>query len=746
MKNIEFLISLKDKLTSPLKKVLQLKENASKGVTIAMAVKDHASATIAKMKQDKEAFNLKPLEIKTRETAFNRLTERLKYLEALKEKVSNNPMRLQVVEGRITQVLQQVDRLSRPAKFNYNTASINDLQNRMSRLIDIRNRLTDPAKIEKFNTEIAKASAQINKLSNQSGKGFFASALDSAKGFLVAGAITAMTSGMVAFGRESVAAYDSSARVTAQLQAAITSTGGAAGRSLSELQEQADKLAKTTLFDDDATKEAQASLLTYTNIKGKVFDETIPIIQDMATAMAGDGPADLKGASIQIGKALNDPIQGISALSRVGVNFSESQKKMIKSLVETGKTAEAQILILNELKTKFGGSAEAAAQAGLGPLKILQNQFGEVKESIGGLIAEGLLALQPALSNLVEFLEAITEGLQNTVKWIKENSELMATLAKIVGIGAIALGAYALALNASAIGAWAATTATTAWATAQNLLNLAFAANPIGLVIVSITALVAAFAIAYDKIAEFRAFVWGLWEAIKTAFNNIGELAIKVFGNLGTLLKGIFTFDKAAIDEGINGLKKAFSDMGSKLSESYKKGFQGGLDNFVADKVNDELEKVNQIKSNAGKKDYLIERTTEIEKQRRELVEKTKTTTDSGALEKLQFETRLVDEKLKALQEYSQREFGQSITDLQKNRKKKGTFSSEGSSDLTAETGKVTAQAQAQKSITVNINKFGEVNIGTIKTEKQAMELATSFGDQLREELLRAVRNFETVA
>jgi hypothetical protein len=70
---------------------------------------------------------------------------------------------------------------------------------------------------------------------------------------------------------------------------------------------------------------------------------------------------DLKGSAVQLGKALNDPIAGVGALSRVGVTFTETQKDMIKTMVEAGNVAGAQTLILDELGKEFGGSAKALA-------------------------------------------------------------------------------------------------------------------------------------------------------------------------------------------------------------------------------------------------------------------------------------------------------------------------------------------------------------------------------------------------
>lgn len=207
-------------------------------------------------------------------------------------------------------------------------------------------------------------------------------------------------------GSESLKLYDQGQKADAQLKAALKSTNEAAGRSFEQLEQQAKALQQTTLFDDEQTKSAQGLLLTFTNIREEIFDETIPTIQDLATAMAtatGES-VDLKSASIQVGKALNDPVKGITALTRVGVSFSEQQKEQIKNFVEAGRTADAQRIILAELRKEFGGSAEAAAKAGAGSFQQLQNRIGDLKEGIGELVNRGLRVLQPAFEAVVEFL------------------------------------------------------------------------------------------------------------------------------------------------------------------------------------------------------------------------------------------------------------------------------------------------------------------------------------------------------
>ena len=171
----------------------------------------------------------------------------------------------------------------------------------------------------------------------------------------------------------------------AQIDAALESTESAAGLTAAELENIAVALQKVTNFGDEATLEMEAVLLTFTKIGGDVFPRVAAATLDVATRMK----TDLKSAALQVGKALNDPIAGLGGLSRAGIQFSEDQKELIKTLVKMGETAKAQEIILKELETQFGGSAEAARKASSG-FEALSNAFGDLLEKIGegGLTAE----------------------------------------------------------------------------------------------------------------------------------------------------------------------------------------------------------------------------------------------------------------------------------------------------------------------------------------------------------------------
>lgn len=168
--------------------------------------------------------------------------------------------------------------------------------------------------------------------------------------------------------------------VMAQTEAVIKSTGGAAGMTADSIAELAGAISQNSRFSDDAIQQGENLLLTFTNIGSDVFPAATQAMVDMATAMG----TDAKGGAIQLGKALNDPVAGISALSRVGVSFTEDQKKMIESMVEAGDVAGAQKIILEELNKEFGGSAAASAQTFAGRLDVMKNQLLNVAEAIGG--------------------------------------------------------------------------------------------------------------------------------------------------------------------------------------------------------------------------------------------------------------------------------------------------------------------------------------------------------------------------
>jgi len=221
-----------------------------------------------------------------------------------------------------------------------------------------------------------------------------------------------LTLPIVAMGAASVKAFDTQQKAIAQVEAGLISTGNAAGFTSKELQKMASDLQAKTLFGDEVIlKDATAQLLTFTNIAGDQFARTQKAALNLATRLDGD----LKSASIQLGKALNDPIANLSALSRSGIQFSKDQKEVIKSLAETGRLAEAQTIILDELEKQYGGAAEAARLAGLGPFQALQMVLSDLSEEFGALIMENLEPFRLKVEQITNFLQNLTQEQRRTL-------------------------------------------------------------------------------------------------------------------------------------------------------------------------------------------------------------------------------------------------------------------------------------------------------------------------------------------
>lgn len=245
------------------------------------------------------------------------------------------------------------------------------------------------------------ASGVLNKVSGEMGKmganakQFIGDAVKTATTVATVG-LAALTTGAVL----STKAFIESENAIAQTNAVLKSTGGVAGITAGQVTELATALQKQTAFSDEAIRQGENLLLTFTNIGKDIFPQATETILDMSTALG----QDVKASAVQLGKALQDPIQGVTALRRVGVNFSEDQQKVIKNMVETGRSAEAQKYILAELNKEFGGSAKAAGETFGGQLAKLNNIVNDVMEGIGFMIAQ---ALQPMVEWAQKAVEAI---------------------------------------------------------------------------------------------------------------------------------------------------------------------------------------------------------------------------------------------------------------------------------------------------------------------------------------------------
>ena len=217
--------------------------------------------------------------------------------------------------------------------------------------------------------------------------------------------------------------FDQHQKAMAQTNAVLKSTGGAANVTAGHISNLANHMLNLTGIDDEVIQGGENVLLTFRNIRNEagkgndIFDQSTKAITDLSVAMG----EDLHSAALQVGKALNDPVKGLTALKRVGVQFTDSQTAMIKKLVDSGHTMEAQKIILGELHKEFGGSAVAAGKTLGGQLDILKEKFKNAAgEVVAGLLPYVLKLANFALPLASKAIQIVADDIEHAIKWVAD--------------------------------------------------------------------------------------------------------------------------------------------------------------------------------------------------------------------------------------------------------------------------------------------------------------------------------------
>jgi len=356
----------------------------------------------------------------------------------------------------------------------------------------------DPKGLKQANAQFAKLQTSMGSLG---------------RNFAIAG--VAITAAFAAIGK-SVADAAESQKVFAQTEAVLKSMGTTANGTATDLANMASALQKTTAFSDEAILAGTNLLLTFKNIQNQagegndIFNQTAEAMLDVARAMG----TSATGEAIRLGKALNDPVKGISALTRVGIQFTDQQKAQIKALAESGDLMGAQKIILAELQAQFGGSAAAYAQTFTGQVESLNNELNDLSEEIGFMVMPAIKDMVTEFRNLIPVIGAQLKAAIESVDWktlitdvvnlatffIKNATAIAQVTATIFAINtafklmqvAIGIVNVALALKAwwlakVASGMTTATIATGTFSTALKLIPFVAIAAGLGLIITGIT-------------------------------------------------------------------------------------------------------------------------------------------------------------------------------------------------------------------------------------------------------------------
>ena len=333
-----------------------------------------------------------------------------------------------------------------------------------------------------------------------------------------------------------------------QTSVAFTTLVGSEEKAAGILKEINDFAAKTPYGNLDLTDNAK-TMLNF----GVQADKVNGYLRQLGDIAAGD-KNKLGSLSLVFGQVASagkmsgqDLLQFINAgfnplkeLEKMtGKTYAELQDMMSKGQIGFDAVAAA----INHATSEggaFAGMSDKLSQTVSGKFSTLVgnvqqaavDMFNEIKPIVNDIM-DLFLAIVPPIASAIRGIFSVIAGVIGfIVNWKTE----LGLLAGVVAVGTIAFNAHAIAIGAVAAIQGVVTIATNAWTSAQWLLNAALNANPIGLVITVIAALVAAVVYCWNKFAGFRAFILTMWNTMKGFGNIIKEYVID---RLKTLLSGI---------------------------------------------------------------------------------------------------------------------------------------------------------------------------------------------------------------
>ncbi len=277
-----------------------------------------------------------------------------------------------------------------------------------------------------------------------------------------------------------------------QLSQVMKNTMGASTGEINSIKELASAQQRLGVIGDEVQLAGAKELGIHLK-KSDTLKKLLPLMNDYIAA--NDGLDATQQGAASAGSLLGKAMDGnVMMLERAGIKFSDAQKK----IMQTGTEEERAATLAEVLGSKVGGMNEMLAQTPEGKMQQVSNSIGDVKEVIGQLYVKLQAALVPAVQTAINAFYSMMSFFQNF--W-----------PIILGIAG-AIAALTITVNAHAIATKVVAGVTKLWAGAQALLNAIMTANPIGLIIAGVIALVGVIVFLCLKIKG-----WGsLWDAVVT--------------------------------------------------------------------------------------------------------------------------------------------------------------------------------------------------------------------------------------
>lgn len=222
-----------------------------------------------------------------------------------------------------------------------------------------------------------------------------------------------------------------------QIASSMGVLGPVLGGTTKRLQDYAQTLQDQTGVNDETVKSGQAILLTFQSLAntagqaGGMFDRATAALLDLSAAGFGDAESNAKS----LGRALQDPIKGLTALTRQGVTFTDAEKEKVKALVASNQTLAAQNVIMSAVEHQVGGTAAAVAT----DFDKIGAAVDDLKEKIGYALVGTLDDLSASLGGSQGAIDGINMLGDELADVIRQSGQAVTALAKVAkalgGIG-----------------------------------------------------------------------------------------------------------------------------------------------------------------------------------------------------------------------------------------------------------------------------------------------------------------------
>lgn len=270
------------------------------------------------------------------------------------------------------------------------------------------------ARLDALERQIASRATAAGRMAGQQAGGAMAHEMGASlrRGFTQVGIAAAAVAGAGLLVSRFAEAAEQAAAADRRIDAVASSMGLVGGQyvlATARVKEYAAEVSRSLAVDDETVKTVQTKLMTFRalgetmNVTGGAFDRATRAAFDLAAL--GFGSAETN--AVQLGKALQDPIKGLTALARAGVTFTEAEKAAIAEMVKMGQVGKAQEAILAAIEGQVKGAAEASVTGA----QRMARAWGEVEESLGSALAPAM----GALADATEVLEDKVSGLFDSV-------------------------------------------------------------------------------------------------------------------------------------------------------------------------------------------------------------------------------------------------------------------------------------------------------------------------------------------